>query len=113
MAEMNNSGEIRIADEVVEIIAATAAREVAGVAAPAGGSGLFGKKGRDKSVKLTIEETVVEVEMDITVRFGCKVLEVAEQVQEKVKNAIETMTNYTVVVVNVNVCGIVTETAEA
>ena len=103
MSENKTNGQIQIADEVVGVIATTAALEVEGVVA-GGGKGfveLFGKKGHTKCAKIT---------KDIIVNFGTKVQNAAKEVQEKVKTTVETMTGLTVAAVNVSICGIVKET---
>ena len=121
MSENKVNGQIQIADEVIGVIAVTAALEAEGVAkntkdASAGYKlvEFFGKKGSTKCVKITREENEAVLDMDIVVNFGTKVQEVAEQVQKKVKNAVETMTGLEVAAVNVSISGIVKEkTAKA
>lgn len=107
-------GQIQIADEVIAIIAGTAALEVEGVAAAAGDSTnsfveFFGKKNQSKGVKVFVDNGETNVEIDIAVKFGTKIHETAFEVQKKVKVAIETMTGLSVVNVNVNVSGIIME----
>jgi len=107
MSENKTNGQIQIADEVVGVIATTAALEVEGVVA-GGGKGfveLFGKKGHTTK---DADEAVLD--MDIIVNFGTKVQNAAKEVQEKVKTTVETMTGLTVAAVNVSICGIVKET---
>lgn len=112
--EYTSAGQVQIANEVIEIIAATASQEVEGVLVPAMGTAqgiveFFGKKSQSRGAKIAVEDGHVSVDMDITVRFGAKLIAVAEAVQQKVKNAIETMTNYAVDVVNVNITAITLE----
>ena len=112
MSETKTNGQIQIADEVVGVIAVTAALEVEGVAA--GGSSksfveLFGKKGHTKCVKITKDENEAVLDMEIIVKFGTKVQEAAREVQERVKSTVETMTGLSVAMVNVSVSGIVKE----
>ena len=47
--------------------------------------------------------------MEIIVKFGTKVQNVAKEVQERVKSTVETMTGLDVAVVNVSVSGVVKE----
>ncbi len=107
------SGQIEIADEVIGVIAVTAALEVEGVSGNATKAltELFGKKGQTRCVKVAKDENDVVLDMDIIVNFGTKVQLVAEEVQKKIKNAVETMTGLNVPVVNVSVSGIVKEKA--
>lgn len=104
-------GQIQIADEVIAIIAGTAALEVEGVLTPTDTASsfveFFGKKNQSRGVKVSVDEGEAVVELDIIVEFGVKIHETAAEVQMKVKNAIETMTGLSVVCVNVNVSGVV------
>ncbi len=107
------NGQIQIADEVIGVIAVTAALEVEGVTEGAGsGKGIvefFGKRNQTKCVKVLNEGSEVMLDIEIIVNFGTKVQVAAEEVQKKVKNAVETMTGISVPVVNVAVAGIVKE----
>ena len=106
MSENKTNGQIQIADEVVGVIATTAALEVEGVVA-GGGKGfveLFGKKGHTKCAKITKDADEAVLDMDIIVNFGTKVQNAAKEVQEKVKTTVETMTGLTVAAVNVRHC---------
>ena len=104
-------GQIEIADEVIGVIAVTAALEVEGVSGNVSNAltEFFGKKGQTRCLKVAKDENEVVLDMDIIVNFGTKVQVVAEEVQKKIKNAVETMTGLHVPVVNVSVSGIVKE----
>ena len=104
-------GSVRIADEVVSIIAGMAATEVDGIAGMSGGlvggiAEILGKKNLAKCVKVEVGETEAAVDLYIIVKFGVRIPDVALNVQEKVKNAIESMTGLSVVEVNVHVQGV-------
>lgn len=107
------SGQIQIADEVISDIAVTAALEVEGVTDGVSSNKsfveFFGRRGQTKCVHVSKEENEVILDMDIIVNFGTKVQAVAEEVQKKVKNAVETMTGISVPAVNVAVSGIIKE----
>lgn len=112
MSEHKMKGQIQIADEVISVIAVTAALEAEGVAEGSHGKNFvefFGKKGHTKCVKIAKDENEVILDLEIIVHFGTKVQQVAQDVQQKVKNAVETMTGLNVAVVNVSVSGIVKE----
>ena len=115
--EYTPNGRVQIAAEVVEIIAATAAAEVEGVIAPDSGAQgwaeLLGKRNQSKGVKLTVDGEHVTVDVQITVMFGTKLMKAALAVQQKVKNAVETMTYYTVDAVNVSIDAIVMKKEKA
>ena len=104
-------GEVKIADEVVAIIAGLAATEVAGVAYLAGNySGelvsKLGKKKLAKGVKVDVLENVVTVALALTLKYNYSIMDVSEKVQKKVKAAIENMTGLEVADVNVRVAGV-------
>ena len=112
--ENKSFGKVQIADEVVAVIASTAAAEVEGVtlapiAATDQVAGFFGKRNQAKGVKVTITDEGVTANVEISVSFGAKLIDAATEVQSKVKNAIETMTGLTVLSVNVNVIGLTPE----
>lgn len=106
-----NLGEVKIADEVVAIIAALAATEVDGVASMAGNitNELVSKLGMNKlskGVKVDVLEGVVTITLALNLKFGTVIRDVTEKVQEKVKSAIENMTGLEVADVNINVAGV-------
>ena len=98
------AGQVQIADEVIAAIASAAALEAEGVAGMASN---FRRKKQNKGVAVRVEDGKVRISVDISVVSGVKIQSVASDVQQKVKTAIETMTGYTAVEVNVNVTGLV------
>jgi uncharacterized alkaline shock family protein YloU len=109
--EHNDVGSIRIADEVVGIIAGMAATEVDGVAGMSAGlvggiAEMLGKKNLSKGVKVEVGEKEAAVDLYIIVEYGVRIPDVALRVQENVKRAIESMTGLEVVEVNVHVQGV-------
>ena len=114
--EEKKIGEVQIADEVVAIIAGLAATEVEGVASMAGNItnelvGRLGMKNLSKGVKVDVTEDHVSVDISLNIRFGYNIPQVSETVQEKVRNAIESMTGLTVLDVNVRIAGVSMEEA--
>lgn len=106
-----SKGEIKIADEVVAIIAALAATEVEGVASMAGNItneliGKLGMKNLSKGVKVDVLEGIVTVSLALNLKYNYSIVEVSARVQEKVKNAIENMTGLEVADVNIKVAGV-------
>jgi uncharacterized alkaline shock family protein YloU len=104
--ENGDAGTLHIADDVVGIIASLAAAEVPGVSSTTGGSlvnMLGGKKNLSKGVKVTVGEQEAAIDLHIVVEYGMIIPEVAHQVQEKVKKAVESMTGLDVIEVNVYV----------
>ena len=110
-------GEVKIEDEVVEILAALAATEVEGVASMAGNItneliSRLGMKNLSKGVKVDVLEGVVTVSLTLNLKYNYSVVEVSGKVQEKVKNAIENMTGLEVADVNIKVAGVEMENQE-
>lgn len=112
--ENGQVGSVQIADEVVAIIAGLAATEVEGVASIADSSanelaGKLGMKTAPKGVKVTVMDTSVSCDLALNLKYGYSIPELALNVQERVKNAIENMTGLAVIDVNVRVSGIEAE----
>ena len=106
-----SKGEIKIADEVVAIIAALAATEVEGVASMAGNItneliGKLGMKNLSKGVKVDVLEGIVTVSLALNLKYNYSIVEVSARVQEKVKNAIENMTGLEVADVNIHIASV-------
>ena len=104
-------GAIRIADEVVSVIAGLAATEIDGVAGMSGGiaggiAEMLGTKSFTKGVKVEVGEKETAVDLYMIVKYGARIPDVAIAVQENVKKAIENMTGLSVVEVNVHVQGV-------
>jgi len=107
----NSLGSIRIADEVVSIIAGLAATEVEGIAGMSGGiaggiAEMLGRKNFAKGVKVEVGEKEAAVDLYIIVKYGVSIPDVALAAQENVKQAIENMTGLSVVEVNIHVQGV-------
>ncbi len=104
-------GSVKIADEVISIVAGLAATEVAGVAGMSGGlaggiAELLGKKNFSKGVKVIVTGKTVTVEIYVIIDYGICIPEVAIEIQEKVKEAVESMTGFEVAAVDIHVQGI-------
>ena len=106
-----NIGEVKVADEVVAIIAGLAATEVEGVDSLGGNItseivSKLGMKNLSKGVKITVLEGVVTVDLTLNIEFGKNILEVSKKVQDKVKSSIENMTGLEVADVNIRIAGV-------
>lgn len=111
ISEKVNIGEVKVADEVVAIIAGLAATEVEGVESMAGNIpnelvSKLGMKNLSKGVKVYVESKSVTVDVALNIKYGCEILNVSKKVQENVKSAIETMTGLEVSAVNVKIAGL-------
>ncbi len=104
-------GDVKIADDVVAMIAALAATEVEGVASMAGNItnelvGKLGMKNLSKGVKVDVTEEHVSVDLSLNIKYGYNIPGVSEKVQDKVKSAIENMTGLNVLDVNIKIAGV-------
>ena len=104
-------GEVQIANEVVASIAGISAAEIEGVEAMAGGfanelAGKFGAKNLSKGVKVEVQDDSALVELAIVMKYGYNIPETCTQVQERVAQAINSMTGLTVQQVNVRIAGV-------
>ena len=104
-------GTVKIADDVVAMIAALAAMEVDGVASMNGNVAneflsRVGVKGLAKGVRVEIFNKKVKVELAITMEYGFNIPATCQRVQNKVKNAIENMTGVEVAEGNTRIAGI-------
>lgn len=103
----NAEGEgIRIANDVIAAIANKATSEVPGVFSMSGGiSDVFGKK-MSKGIKVDAGEKSTKIDVNIIVEYGVRIPDVAFEIQNRVKKAVESMTGLEVLEVNVHVQGV-------
>jgi uncharacterized alkaline shock family protein YloU len=112
--ESTSESGIKIADDVVAVIAGVAVSEVPGVAGMSGGfaggiSEVFsGKKNMAKGIKVEVGEKETRIDVNIIVEYGTRIPDVAFEIQNRVKKAVETMTGLKVLEVNVHVQGVST-----
>ena len=109
--EVVGLGGVKISDDVIATIASLAASEIEGVSKMTGSMAanlteILGKKKFSKGVKVQLEEDTVEIDVFLSIVYGSIIQEVAEKVQENVKKAIESMTEFKVMTVNVHVQGV-------
>ena len=107
----DNLGEVKIADEVVAIIAGLAAMEVDGVSSMAGNAtreliSKLGMKSLSNGVKVDVLEGIVTVSLALNLKYGYNIMDITAKVQDKVKTAIENMTGLEVADVNIRIAGV-------
>lgn len=108
----DGQGSIRIADDVIAVIAATAALETEGVhsLAPVTPTSelaeFFVKKGIPKGVRIVMDDDACTVDVHLLIKAGSVVTDVAKNVQLNVKNAVESMVGMPVTASNVYVAGV-------
>ena len=109
---------IQISNDVVAVIAGVAVSEVSGVSGMSGGFAggisevLSGKKNLAKGIKVDITDSKAKIDVNIIVEYGSRIPDVAFEIQNRVKKAVESMTGLSVEEVNVHVQGVNTDTAK-
>ena len=112
---LESNSNIKISDDVVSVIAGVAVSEVPGVAQMSGGFAggisevLSGKKNLAKGIKVETGEKETKIDVNIIVEYGVRIPDVAFEIQNKVKKAVENMTGLKVVEVNVHIQGVSTD----
>lgn len=111
LKDEENVGVVQIADDVVAMIASLATTEVEGVCAMAGNItneliSRVGVKKLTKGVRVEVVENNVTVDLAVTMEYGYNIPATCQQVQAKVKTAIENMTGLNCTDVNIRIAGI-------
>jgi uncharacterized alkaline shock family protein YloU len=110
------NSQIKIANDVIATIAGLEVSKISGVAGMASGFAggitevFSGKKNLSKGIKVETGEKDTKIDVSIIVEYGTRIPDVAFEIQNKVKNAVESMTGLKVSSVNVSVQGISAET---
>ncbi len=104
-------GQVQIADEVLAVIAGLAATEVEGVTKMSGNItneivSKLGMKNLSKGVKIAMDGEDVSVRLSLIVDYGVSIPETCKEVQDRVKNAVNTMTGLNVTAVDIRIAGI-------
>lgn len=104
-------GTVRVADDVIAVIAGLAATEVDGVSAMAGNitnelMSRVGVKNLAKGVRVEILGQNVKIAISLIIDYGVNIPTTCGKVQERVKSTIENMTGLTVTNVNVRIAGV-------
>lgn len=109
--ENEKVGSVKIADDVVAMIAALAATEVEGVASMAGNVthellSRVGVRNAARGARVEVMQKKVKVDLAITIEYGYNIPATCQRVQAKVKNAVENMTGLEVTDVNIRIAGV-------
>ncbi|WP_124728011.1 Asp23/Gls24 family envelope stress response protein [Staphylospora marina] len=104
-------GTVRIADDVVAVIAGLAALGTEGIAGMSGGvaEGIAKRvsgKNVTKGVTVEVGQAEAAIDLRVVVEYGRPIHEVCARLQREVKDAVEMMTGLKVVEVNVKVEGL-------
>lgn len=115
--EYNGLGKVEIAPEVIEVIASIAASEVEGVAQmrsnfATGVVEKFGKKMHNKGIKVDLSEEGIKVEVYCVMNFGVSIPQVAQQIQDNIRQTLINMTGLVTKEVNIHIVGVQFESAK-
>ena len=111
----NAESGIEISNDVIAVIAGVAVSEVQGVSSMSGSFAggitevLSGKKNLAKGIKVEKTENVTKIDVNIIVEYGSRIPDIAFEIQNRVKKAVEGMTGFKVEEVNVHVQGVNTD----
>ena len=112
---INEAEGIKISNDVVAVIAGVAVSEVSGVCSMSGGFAggisevLKGKKNLAKGIKVESDGEETKIDVNIVVEYGSRIPDVAFEIQNRVKKAVESMTGLKVSEVNIHVQGVKTD----
>ena len=100
-------GTIKVSDSVIVKMAELATAEIEGVYCKGQSPAPSNTKSRVLGpIRAKLGAETAEIHADIVVKEGYNAVNVAEKVQSSIKDAIQSMTNFTVTKVDVNVAGI-------
>ena len=104
-------GSINISEEVITGVVKSAISEVEGVAGLSYTAGaelaeLIGLKSVSKGVKVQFVDDKIVVDVIINVLYGCNIVQVAREVQDKIMSLVQASTGIEKAEVNVHVSGI-------
>ncbi len=108
--ESAKKGTLKVSENVVVTIARNAASEIDGVYRiankPISIKSLLKSSSDPGDIKVSMLDGVCRISMSIVARSGYNVVSVCEQIQEKVKAAVQSMTGVTVSRVDVSVADV-------
>lgn len=108
---LNDTGDIKITEDVIAKISGIAAVDVEGVSDTQGNKAkeITNKvfKLYDKGVSVvTDENNYISINISIVVEYGFNVTKVSKKVQDNIKKSVENMTGFAVKEVNVNIVNV-------
>lgn len=112
MVRKNDMGMVRLDEEVIASIASITIGEIEGVADTVGGvsyslTGMLGKKNGAKGVRVDTGDEGISININITVKYGHSIPELARHVQQRISEEVQKMTGMKVSAVDIFVQGIV------
>ncbi|MBR0457552.1 MAG: Asp23/Gls24 family envelope stress response protein [Firmicutes bacterium] len=103
---------VTVSDDVLAVCAINATLKTEGVAEMAGGikntlsKSILRKEHVSKGAKVTQNNGQISIDLHVIVTYGCKIPQVAWDIQDNVKNEIRSMTNQKLNAVNIHVEGV-------
>lgn len=111
--QANEFGKVNVSDEVIAILAGSAALECYGLVGMAtrkqlkdGITELLGRENLSRGVEIRQEEDALHIDLYIIVSYGTKISEVAHNVQNRVKYMMNDVVGLQVETVNIFVQGV-------
>jgi len=106
LEEGTELGAVQIHNHVIATIARQAALGVKGVVEMSGTfvdglAGMLGRNPADRGIRVDLEDQSIALELHVVLEFGVRIPQVAWQIQNEVRQAVEQMTGKTVKAVNV------------
>ncbi len=116
-AEERDAGKIKIESDVIAMIAGQATLDTEGVAGMSSGiteeiTKRMSGKNITKGIRVEADEIEASIDIKVTIKYGYKLLDVAKNIQQNVKEAVESMSGLNVLEVNVFVEGVEIKTEE-
>lgn len=109
ITQVQENGNVMISEDVIASIIVETIGEVDGVdgLSTKAGTDLAVSKNWSKGMKIVIgEDNDLTIDCNVVIRYGHSVIEVAQNAQQAITAAVESMTGVKVIKMNVNVCGI-------
>lgn len=103
MSRRTDLGSVQIRNEVIGSIASLAAQEVKGVVGVWKGPAPLGFLPGNSGVRVEVQDEDVRLWLNLIVEYGVSLPEVAGQVQERVQEMVEQMTQLSPVEVHVSI----------
>lgn len=98
-----NSGTVHITEDVLISIVSVEVNNIDGVKmTPSGMVERFsGKNLTHNNVEVTLDDDNVYISLRISIEYGLNLIDISEEIQQRVKEKIETMTGLNVIEINV------------
>ncbi|MFB9279853.1 Asp23/Gls24 family envelope stress response protein [Cohnella cellulosilytica] len=110
---VSENGKIDVADQVIAVVAGSAALDCYGLVGMASRKGLkdgiaemLGRENLSRGVEVRQEGEQIHLDLYVIVSYGTRISEVAHNIQSKVKYVLEEVVGLRVDQVNVNVQGV-------